>query len=86
MKEISPSNIFIQKLEKGATSVEYAIMLVLITVVIILTVGLLGINTRDAFNAVQPAFSGTPPPGAEDDKCKGKDSDDDDDCGIGNDD
>ncbi|HEY5673184.1 MAG TPA: hypothetical protein VIR78_05745 [Malonomonas sp.] len=85
MRAISPTNILAQKHEKGATSVEYVVMLVSITVVIILTVALLGTNTRDAFDAVKPAFTAVSPP-AEENKCKDKDSDDDPDCGIGNDD
>lgn len=77
----SPTNILAHKYEQGATSVEYVVMLVAITVVIILTVALLGINTRDAFDRTVVAFTGPP---ADEEKCK--DSDDDHDCGIGNDD
>ena len=63
---------------EGASSVEYAILIVLISSVIISSVGLLGISTRDAFNTLDVVWS-------EEDKCGDKDSPDDADCGGGND-
>ena len=65
----------------GATAVEYAILLALITAAVILSVGSLGQNTRDAFNTLNYDWSN--PAVSEEDKCK--DSPDDEDCGIGND-
>ena len=41
---------------EGASAVEYAILVALISAVIIVTVGFLGTNTRDSFNSVSPAF------------------------------
>ena len=55
---------------------EYAILITLISAVIIVTVGFLGTNKREAFNSVSPAF----PTEKQD---KGKDSPDDSDCGNG---
>ena len=65
--------------EEGATAVEYAIVLVLIAAVIIISVSLVGDKTRNAFDKASDALPGE----STDDKCK--DSPDDDDCGIGND-
>lgn len=72
--------------ETAASAVEYAVLITLITAVIVVTVSFLGQNTRDAFDSLNYSLadsSDTPPP--EDDKCKGKDSTDDGDCGGGND-
>ena len=41
---------------EGATAVEYAVLIALIATAIIVTVGFLGTNTRDAFDGVSPAF------------------------------
>ena len=38
--------------EKGATAVEYGLLVALIAAIIIITVGLLGQNVLDAFNTV----------------------------------
>ena len=78
MRVISKSFILSIKDSEGASAVEYAILITLISAVIIGTVGFLGTNTHEAFNSVSPAFS------TEKQKdCK--DSPDDSDCGIGND-
>ena len=45
------------KEEHGATAVEYAIMLVLIVAVIIVTVGVLGNKTANSFNEFNNKFS-----------------------------
>jgi pilus assembly protein Flp/PilA len=42
--------------EKGATAVEYGLMVALIAVVIIAAVTLLGTNLRDMFNAIAAAI------------------------------
>lgn len=80
--------------QKGASAVEYVVLLTLITLVIIVTVDLLGSRTQNAFEAVEPAFPGgsssdassSDGSGPDGDKCGDKDSDDDEDCGKGNDD
>ena len=45
------------KEEQGATAVEYAIMLILIVAVIIVTVGVLGNQTANSFNEFNNKFS-----------------------------
>lgn len=70
------------KAQKGASAVEYVVLLTLITLVIIVSVSFLGDNTRNAFETVSPAFSDG---SVQQDKCGDKDSDDDKDCGKGND-
>ena len=45
------------KEEQGATAVEYAIMLVLIVAVIIVSVGVLGEKTAGSFNEFNNKFS-----------------------------
>ena len=45
--------------EKGATAVEYGIMVALIAVVIIVAVGLLGGSLNEAFTEVQCKVSGS---------------------------
>ena len=77
MRVISKSFVLSIKDSEGASAVEYAILITLISAVIIVTVGFLGTNKREAFNSVSPAF----PTEKQD---KGKDSPDDSDCGIGN--
>ena len=78
MEVISKSFILSIKDSEGASAVEYAILIALISAVIIVTVGFLGTNTRGAFDSVIPAFS------TEKQKdCN--DSSEDDNCGIGND-
>ena len=42
--------------EKGATMVEYALMVALIAVVCIAAVGLIGTNARTAFNSIAGAI------------------------------
>ena len=44
--------------EKGATMVEYALMVALIAVVCITAVGLIGTNANTAFNDIATAISG----------------------------
>ena len=44
--------------DRGATAVEYGIMVALIAVVIILAVTTLGTNLRDTFNSVGNAVGG----------------------------
>lgn len=65
--------------DEGATAVEYAVLLTMVTALIIVAVAFLGENTRNAFDKVSAGL-----PGLED-KCKGKDSEGDENCGIGND-
>jgi pilus assembly protein Flp/PilA len=48
------------KNQKGATAVEYGIMVGLIAAVIIAMVVLIGTKTNSAFNATQAAMTGTP--------------------------
>jgi Flp pilus assembly pilin Flp len=57
MRVISKSFILSIKDSEGASAVEYAILITLISAVIIVTVGFLGTNTREAFDSVNPAFS-----------------------------
>jgi len=57
MRAISKSFILSIKDSEGASAVEYAILIALIATVIIVTVGFLGTNTRDAFDSVSPAFA-----------------------------
>ncbi len=66
---------------KGATAVEYAVLLALISAVILVSVGLLGVSTRDAFDTFNTEMSNL----GDENKCGDKDSPDDNDCGIGND-
>jgi pilus assembly protein Flp/PilA len=47
--------------EKGATAVEYGIMVALIAVVIIVAVGLLGGTLSDTFNNIQCQVAGKGP-------------------------
>ena len=47
--------------EKGATAVEYGIMVALIAVVIIGAVTAFGTGLRDVFNGVTTNIGGTPP-------------------------
>jgi pilus assembly protein Flp/PilA len=47
------------KEEEGATAVEYAIMLVLIITVVIVTVGILGEKTSNSFNKFNETFQPT---------------------------
>ena len=78
MRKVFKSFILPIKDAEGASAVEYAVLIALISALIIVSVGFLGTNTRDAFSSVSPAF-----PTEKQDKCK--DSPDDSDCGIGND-
>lgn len=74
--------------ESGATVVEYAVILTLIAAAIIFAVSLVGKDTRNAYEKVNTVLvenTSTVVEDDPDDKCKGKDSDDDEDCGIGND-
>ena len=65
------------------------ILLTLIAAVIIFTVSLVGEDTRKAYEKVNTVLVENTSTVIEDDnsddKCKGKDSEDDADCGIGND-
>ncbi|MGN7247821.1 Flp family type IVb pilin [Janibacter anophelis] len=47
--------------EKGATAVEYGIMVALIAAVIVVTVGLIGDQLLTAFNLVLTELGGTAP-------------------------
>jgi pilus assembly protein Flp/PilA len=49
----------IERNEKGATAVEYGLMVALIAGVIILAVATLGNNLRDLFNTVANKITGT---------------------------
>ena len=49
------------KRERGATAIEYALMVALIAVAIIGTVYLLGGELNTVFNAITEALKGTPP-------------------------
>ena len=76
---------FIQYIKdrEGASAVEYAILIALISTVILFSVGSLGVSTRDAFETFNAEMFNF-----EDENMCGdnpKDSPDDDDCGIGND-
>jgi pilus assembly protein Flp/PilA len=59
------ANVFLKffaefcKEEEGATAVEYAIMLVLIITVVIVTVGILGEKTSNSFNKFNETFQPT---------------------------
>jgi len=48
----------IERDEKGATAVEYGLMVALIAAVIIGAVGILGVDVRDTFTAVETAING----------------------------
>ena len=56
MRIIFKSLILAIKDEEGASAVEYAILITLISALIIGSVGFLGANTREAFDSVSPAF------------------------------
>jgi len=49
------------KRERGATAIEYALMVALIAVAIIGTVYAVGGGLNDIFNAVKDALAGVPP-------------------------
>ena len=85
MKKLLKSFILSIKDAKGASAVEYAVLLTLIAAAIILTVGFLGVNTREAFNTLNSELSDLAPSEEDENKCGDKDSEDDADCGIGND-
>ena len=70
--------------EEGASAVEYAILITMISALIIASVGSLGISTSDAFRTISSELSDLVI-AVDEDKCGGKDSEDDRDCGIGND-
>ena len=79
MRTIYKPFILYIKDSEGASAVEYAILVSLISTVIIVSVGFLGVNTQAAFDTVNSVFS------TEKQKdCN--DSPDDHDCGKGNDD
>lgn len=82
MKALFKTFIATTQDEDGATVVEYAVVLTLIAAVIIFSVSLVGEETRDAYEKVNNVLIEV---GIDEGKCKGKDSEDDDDCGIGND-
>lgn len=84
MKNFPKPYKFSLKDEEGATAVEYAVLLALIAVVIIFSVGFLGVSTRDGFDTVNTAWSDTSQ-SEDDDACGNEDSPDDKDCGHGND-
>ena len=48
------------KRERGATAIEYALMVALIAVAIIVVVGLLGGQLQEVFQAVVDALTGVP--------------------------
>lgn len=70
--------------EEGASAVEYAVLIMMISVLIIASVGLLGISTQNSYKKIASELSDLVT-AVDKDKCGGKDSDDDPDCGIGND-
>lgn len=45
--------------DRGATAVEYALMVVFIASVLVAVVGLLGLDVRDAFVPVETGIDGT---------------------------
>ncbi|WP_138731582.1 Flp family type IVb pilin [Modestobacter excelsi] len=53
----------VKKETKGATAVEYGLMVGLIAVVIIVSVGLLGGKLNGLFDSIQKALPGTAPAG-----------------------
>lgn len=74
--------------ESGATVVEYAVILTMIGAVIIFAVSLVGEESRGAYEKINTVLvENTETVIGDDstDKCEGKDSPDDEDCGIGND-
>ncbi len=85
MRVIFKSFILPIKDSEGASAVEYAILIALISAVIIATVSFLGTNTREAFNVIASEFSNIVPTEDDENKCGDKDSEDDQDCGKGND-
>jgi pilus assembly protein Flp/PilA len=52
----------LEREEKGATAVEYGLMVALIAVVIIGAVTLLGHQLRDLFNSIAGSVTGATPP------------------------
>lgn len=84
MRDISKSFALLMGDNKGASAVEYAVLLTLISAVIILTVGLLGVESRNAFNIFNVTLADSVATERVD-KCGDKDSADDQNCGIGND-
>ena len=79
MRNIFKSIMQPTKDEEGASAVEYAIMVALIAAVIILSVGILGENTRNAFNTLN--FDWANPEKI----CPDGEVSIDGNCGIGND-
>lgn len=75
--------IFKQK-QKGAAAVEYAVIILLICIAVIVAITSVGIGTKAAYERATEAFQSaqSEDPG-KNGKCK--DSDADKDCGIGND-
>ena len=84
MRNIFKIIILSIKDEGGASVVEYAILITLVSALIIVSVGFLGKSTQDAFNTFNAEWSNLVAM-EERDKCGDKDSEDDLDCGIGND-
>lgn len=84
MRNVFKIIILTIKDEEGASVVEYAILITLISALIIASVGSLGKSTHDAFNTFNDEWSNLVAM-EERDKCGDKDSKDDLDCGIGND-
>lgn len=64
--------------QRGASAIEYTVLIALIASVIMVTVAFLGKNTRIAFDDINTVF-----PAEKKGKCK--DSPGDPDCGHGND-
>ena len=85
MRTIYKPFILYIKDSEGASAVEYAILVSLISTVIIVSVGFLGVNTQAAFDTVNSVLSNPVPVEENENKCGDKDSGDDSDCGIGND-
>ncbi|MEL7263886.1 MAG: Flp family type IVb pilin [Planctomycetota bacterium] len=60
MKAFANSVVEFLKEEDGPTAVEYAVMLALIVVVCLGTIGLIGTNANDQFQAIADELGGTP--------------------------
>ena len=85
MTRLEQSGLSTNAGQRGASAVEYVVLLTLITAAILVSVNLLGEKTRNAYEAVNPAFIGADEPTPPENKCGDKDSEDDEDCGKGND-
>ena len=71
--------------QKGASAVEYVVLIALLSTIIIVAVASLGENTREVFDNTREVFDDTGSSFSTEKEHKCKDSSDDPDCGIGND-